>query len=80
MSHVFAKCHYGVLDIPGFFSQLHKYLGHFQIEQSIEDSHNQCFSIWFYTDKVEIKEGESRQIDLMATQNDDKSITFQIEK
>lgn len=79
-TQVFAKVHYGVLDIPGFFTKLHDFIGHFQLQQSIEESWTKTFQIWFWTDKVDIKEGELRQVDIECLRKEDGSLEFKINK
>jgi len=71
MTRVFVDITYECLDIPELFRQLRKFIGEFQVEQSIEQSHIRVMRFWFYTDKVEIKEGERRQVDISCKRIDD---------
>jgi hypothetical protein len=80
MTRVFAKISYGVFNIPGFFDQFHQFVGPFQIEQTIQESLDKCFRIWFFTDKVEIKEHELRQVEIMCNQIENSKIEFRINK
>lgn len=78
---VFARVSYSVFDMPGFFTQFHKFIGEFQLEQTIEESINNQFRIWFWTDEVEINEGQSRQVSIEATANKGAfNIAFKISK
>ena len=80
MTHVFVKVTYEVFNIQGFFTELKKFLGHFQIEQTIGESHIGVFRMWFWTDKVEIKEGEIRQVDILCHYEKEYPLRFEIKK
>lgn len=70
MTRVFLRMHYGALNILPFFIER---FGNIQIQQTIEQSYNNVFDVWFYTDEVEIKEGEVRQVDVIATESKEGS-------
>jgi hypothetical protein len=82
MNRVFVSVSYEVFTINEglFFTSFHKFIGNFQIEQTIEESLNKEFRIWFYTDAVEIAEGERRQVDITVTRADDGKLNFHIQK
>jgi hypothetical protein len=77
---VFCDISYGVFDMGGFFKQFHDFVGYFQIEQSIEQSLNNSFRLWFWTDKVKVEEGKSRQVVIECKNNKEGLIYFTIEK
>ncbi len=81
MNKVFVDITYSVLDIPGMFKQLRDFIGEIQVEQSVEQSIIGVMRFWFYTDKIEIKEGELRQVEITAKRIDDSDrFEFTIEK
>ena len=67
MSHVFVRIDYSILFIPDLFEALTKFIGYFQFTQTIEQSHNTTVDLWFYTDKVKLIEGETRQVEILVT-------------
>lgn len=71
MTRVFFRMHYSVLDILPFFIER---FGNVQIQQTIEQSYNNVFDVWFYTDEVEMKEGELRQVEVIATESKEGSL------
>lgn len=77
---VFCDISYGVFDLGGFFKQFHDFVGCFQIEQSIEQSLNNTFRLWFWTDKVKVEEGKSRQVVIECKRNPEGLLYFTIEK
>lgn len=77
---VFCDVSYGVFDTPNFFKQFHDFVGYFQLEQSIEQSLNKAFRLWFWTDKVQIEGGKSRQVMITCTNNKEGLLYFTIEK
>lgn len=65
MGLVYFKCTYDILGMPDFFEKLKEFVGHFRIEpQQVDDSYRGIVTISFFTDKVEVKEGEYAQVDL----------------
>lgn len=79
MSQVFAIVSYDIFNMPGFFSQFYDYVGHFQIQQSIQQSYNKVFELWFYTDEISIMEGDSRAVEISCTRyGQSEKIYFQI--
>jgi hypothetical protein len=80
MNRVFVDVSYEVFNMPGFFTELYKFIGTFQLEQSIQQSLDKCFRIWFYTDKIEINEGELRQVNITVLNKENNELEFKIEK
>jgi len=67
MQNVFVKCTYEVVGMPGFFKKLKEFVGEFRIEQQpVQDIEPGIITISFYTDKVRIEEGKTRQVDIVA--------------
>lgn len=67
MQLVFARLGYEVLGWYGFFDKLQQFIGEFRIEgQTFEDISARRVTISFYTDKVHIDAGRSRQVELTA--------------
>lgn len=70
MNPVFIKVSYDILEMPNFFRKLKRFVGYFRIEsQDFNDSLNGVITISFSTNKVKIKEGGSRQVDIEAKSN-----------
>lgn len=80
MNRVFVNVSYEVFNIPGFFDEFHKFVGPFQIEQTIQQSIDKCFTIWFFTDRVEIKEGQLRQVEILCRRMENQDLSFEINK
>lgn len=77
MTQVFARVSYDVL-FDRLFKSLSNYIGHFKIEQTMQQSHDKVFDIWFYTDAVQIPEGKSRQVEIECTSQPNGEFTFKI--
>jgi hypothetical protein len=75
---VYIKVHLCLIeDMPDFFRKLKRYVGWFRIEsQDVHDIENSRMVISFYTDKVKIEEGKSRQVDIEAKSNSKGSWYF----
>jgi hypothetical protein len=70
MNQVYIRATYDVVQFNGFWRQLRRFIGHFRIEQqTMQESHEGLITISFYTDKVNSKEGELRQVDLECKSN-----------
>jgi hypothetical protein len=71
MQIVYAKIQYDLIDTtPNFFAKLKRYVGLFRVEaQDIHDYLNGVMTVSFYTNKVEIKDGESALVHLEAKRN-----------
>jgi hypothetical protein len=70
MQHVFFKCTYDIIEMPGFFKKLKSFIGEFRIEQQpIQDIETGVVTISFSTDLVQIEEGKTRQVELIAENN-----------
>ena len=78
MTLVFVKISLGVVDeFKGFFAKLKEFIGDFRIEgQDVYDVDKKVIKVSFYTDKIEIKEGESRQVEIHAASSPDGSWEF----
>lgn len=77
MNNVFSKISYQCFQLPGFFEKLSAFVGHFRIEQqTVSESYDGVVTISFYTDKVDIIEGDSRQVDLIAENKPDGTWDF----
>jgi hypothetical protein len=77
MRQVYIKAYYSILELPNFWRKLKRFLGEFRIEQqSMEDSIRGIITISFHTDKVEIPEGEDRQVILECRSNERGSWYF----
>lgn len=74
--HVFVRIHYSIIEEPGLFKALKDYIGFFQIQQTIEQAHREEMDLWFYTDKVKIEDGKTRQVDITAMKNAEGCIDF----
>jgi hypothetical protein len=71
MQHVFFKCTYEIIAMPGFFTKLKAFIGEFRIEQQpIQDIVPGVVTISFSTDRVQIEEGKTRQVELIAENNE----------
>lgn len=71
MQNVFFKCTYEVIGMPDFFKKLKAFIGEFRIEQQqIQDVEPGIVTISFWTDKVQIEEGKTRQVDITAENNE----------
>jgi hypothetical protein len=74
---VYIKVSFSVLGMPDFFRKLKRYVGWYRIEaQDTYDIEREIVAISFYTDKVKIKEGKSRQVDIEAKSNNKGSWYF----
>lgn len=80
MTQVYATVSYHVFEEYKFFDQLYSFIGHFQIEQTVEESWRKCFKIWFWTNKIEIKEGEKREVIITAKRNKENLLYFELSK
>lgn len=71
MQNVFVKIRLDLPDsLPGFWRKLKRFLGYYRIEaQDVYDADCNRITISFFTDKVEIKEGELRQVEIVAKRN-----------
>lgn len=78
MTKVYALVSYDIIEKPGLFAALRKAVGVIQIEQSIQQSYDGVFAMWFYWD-IEIKEGERRQVDITGSKEGNNYI-FEITK
>lgn len=71
MQHVYLKCTYEIIGMPGFFAKLKDFIGEFRIEQQpIQDIEPGVVTISFSTDLVQIEEGKPRQVELIAENNE----------
>jgi hypothetical protein len=81
MQQVFCKCTYDVIGMPGFFKKLKAFIGDFRIEQqSVQDAELGVVTISFWTDKVFIEEGKTRQVEIIAENKDGDWNFISIEK
>lgn len=77
MQNVFCKISYECFELPGFFKKLTDFIGHFRIEQqTVTESFDRVITISFCTNKIQVKEGESRQVDLIAENKPDGTWQF----
>ena len=83
MSLVYISVSTDVIDnFKGFFRKLKRYVGEYRVEaQDFYDTVRGVIKISFYTDKVDIKEGDDRTVFIEAKSNNKGSWYFtKIEK
>lgn len=80
MTQVFVRINYSILEMPELFKQLSKFIGHFQIQQTVDQSYKNVCELWFFTDKVEIEPGKSRQVEITVINKEPNVYEFEIEK
>lgn len=78
MNQVYVRVSLDVIDeMKGFFSKLKAFVGDFYImAQTPSDMRMRTVKILFHTDKVEIKEGDDKQVEIMAMNNEDGTWEF----
>lgn len=78
MNIVYTKVSIDLIDeTSGFFRKLKRYVGYFRVEQqTVEEVYSGVLTISFSTDKVSIKEGEPRNVYLIAKKNEKGSWYF----
>lgn len=78
MNNVYVKIQIELIEtLPSFFTKLKAFIGEFRIEQqSVNEIATGVMTVSFWTDKVIIPEGESKQVDLEAMNLEDGSWQF----
>lgn len=80
MTQVFVRINYDILEMPELFKKLREFIGHFQIQQTIDQSHDNVCDFWFFTDKVEIESGKSRQVEITVINKGPSIYEFEMQK